>query len=73
MLIGCIGMGVHLFLFDGITNPTDVLTFFAVLFGVGMYANTIGILAMNIPIIFKQIQLVVPVKKSKNKETSAKM
>lgn len=56
MLIGCIGMGVHLFLFDGITNPTDVLTFFAVLFGVGMYANTIGILAMNIPIIFKQIQ-----------------
>ncbi len=40
-IIGCGGMGIHLFLFDGISNPTWILTVFALIFGIGLVGNLI--------------------------------
>ncbi len=41
-IIGCFGMGMNLFLLDGITHPTHMLTFFAAVFGIGMFGHLIG-------------------------------
>ena len=44
MIIGCSGMGAHLFLGDGIAHPTWVLTMFAYIFAAGMIGNLIAAL-----------------------------
>ena len=47
MIIGVIGMGVHLFIMDGVTHPTNVLTVFAVIFAIGMVGNfVIAVIAL---------------------------
>jgi len=43
-IIGCFGMGVNLFLLDGVTHPTHMLTFFAAVFGIGMLGTLIAAL-----------------------------
>ncbi len=40
-LIGCAGIGAHLYLFDGISRPGPALTVFAAIFGAGMIGNLI--------------------------------
>ncbi len=40
-VIGCIGMGIHLYLFDGISHPGPALTVFAAVFGAGLLGNLI--------------------------------
>lgn len=41
MIIGCVGSGIHLFVLDGIKNPTSMLTVFAVMIGIGLLGNLI--------------------------------
>ena len=43
-VIGCLGMGVNLFLFDGIAQPSHMLTVFAAIFGIGLIGTLIGAL-----------------------------
>ena len=41
MIIGGVGSGIHLFVFDGIKNPTYMLTVFSVMIGIGLIGNLI--------------------------------
>ena len=41
MMIGGVGSGIHLFVFDGIKNPTYILTVFSVMIGIGLIGNLI--------------------------------
>ena len=41
MIIGGVGSGIHLFVFDGIKNPTYILTVFSVMIGIGLIGNLI--------------------------------
>lgn len=41
MIIGGVGSGIHLFVFDGIKNPTYMLTVFSVIIGIGLLGNLI--------------------------------
>ena len=41
MIIGGVGSGIHLFVFDGIKNPTYILTVFYVMIGIGLIGNLI--------------------------------
>lgn len=41
MIIGGVGSGIHLFVFDGIKNPTNMLTAFSVMIGIGLIGNLI--------------------------------
>ena len=41
MIIGGVGSGIHLFAFDGIKNPTHMLTVFSVMIGIGLLGNLI--------------------------------
>jgi len=43
-IVGCFGMGANLFLLDGITHPTHMLTVFAAVFGIGMVGTLIAAL-----------------------------
>ena len=41
MIIGGVGSGVHLLVFDGVKNPTHLLTVFSVMVGIGLLGNLI--------------------------------
>ena len=41
MIIGGVGSGIHLCVFDGIKNPTYMLTVFSVMIGIGLLGNLI--------------------------------
>lgn len=41
MTIGGVGSGIHLFVFDGVKNPTYMLTVFSVMIGIGLLGNFI--------------------------------